>query len=96
MALLPLFITAMIGGFVAHLFSLLDRGQPFMRMTNYPIGALAATLAAWISQQVPGMHNKLLLLSIVVPTAALLLYHALRHAGVIRNRWTRASNVAGF
>jgi len=96
MALLPLFVTGLIGGFVAHLFSLLDRGQPFMRMTNYPIGALAAALAAWLSQQMPGMHNKLLLLSIVVPTATLLLYHALRHAGFIRNRWTRASNVTGF
>lgn len=79
MPILPLCVTGLISGFMAHLVSQIDRGQPLMRLANYPVGVLAATFATWISQNVPNMHNKLLVLGMVVPAIALLLYHAVRY-----------------
>jgi len=79
MSPLPLFVAGLLGGFVAYVVSLFDRGQPLMRLANYPIGVLAATTAAWISQNVPNMHNKLLMLGIFVPAIALMVYQTLRH-----------------
>jgi len=79
MPVLPLCVTAVIGSFVAYLVAAFDRGQHLLRLTNYPVGVLAATCAAWISQSVPTLHNKILILSIFVPAIALLLYQSVRH-----------------
>lgn len=79
MQVLPFFVTALLGGFAAYIVSLFDRGQSLWRLANYPVGVLAASLATWISQNVPNMHNKLLILSIFVPAIALLLYQIIRH-----------------
>ena len=78
MQLLPLFVTGLIGGFVAYVFTLFDRGQNLMRLANYPVGVLAATMAAWITQNVPNMHNKLLVLGFTIPAAVLLVFHVAR------------------
>jgi hypothetical protein len=75
---LPFCITGLIGGFLAYVFSLFDRGQPLMRLANYPCGVLAATMATWISQNVPNMHNKLFVLAFSLPAGALVLYHVAR------------------
>lgn len=79
MQLLPFCVTALFGGFAAYVVTLFDRGQNFWRLTNYPIGVLSASLATWISQNIPSMHNKLLILGIFIPAIALLLYQSIRH-----------------
>lgn len=88
MSSLPFFVAGLIGGFTAYVFSLFDRGQPLMRLANYPIGVLAATAATWISQNVPNMHNKLLLLGFTLPPVALLMYHFARYLWMNRYRMT--------
>jgi len=89
MQLLPLFVTGLIGGFVAYIFTLFDRGQNLIRLANYPVGVLAATMAAWISQNVPNMHNKLLVLGFTLPTATLLVYHMARHVWMSKQRLSK-------
>ena len=89
MPILPLCVTGLIGGFMAHLVSQIDRGQPLMRLANYPIGVLAATVATWISQNVPNMHNKLLVLGFTLPAGALLLYHVVRFLLANQGRFIR-------
>lgn len=79
MQFLPFCVTALIGGFAAYVVSLFDRGQSLWRLANYPVGVLAASLATWISQNVPNMHNKMLVLGILVPAIALLVFQTLRH-----------------
>jgi len=79
MGVLPFCVTGLMGGFAAYLVSLFGRGQVFTPLANYPIGVLTATLATWISQNVPALHNKLFLLGIFVLAIALLLYRSLRH-----------------
>jgi hypothetical protein len=88
MSSLPFCVAGLIGGCVAYVFSLFDRGHHLMRLANYPIGVLAATLATWISQNLPNMHNKLLLLGFTLPSAALLMYHFARHLWMHRQRLT--------
>lgn len=89
MQVLPLVVTALIGGFVAYVFALFDRGQNLMRLANYPVGILAATTATWISQNVPSMHNKLLVLGFALPTAILLVYRMARHAWMSKQRLSK-------
>jgi ammonia channel protein AmtB len=88
MNMLPFCVTGLIGGFIAYVFSLFDRAQPLMRLANYPVGVLAATMAAWISQNVPTMHNKLFVLAFSLPSAALVVYHIARRVRISRQRFT--------
>lgn len=96
MPVLPLCVTALIGGFVAYLASAFDRGQHLLRLTNYPVGVAAASLATWISQNVPRMHNKLLILSVFVPAIALLLYQSVRHLVESKRREARPDRLNRF
>lgn len=86
MPVLPFCVTGLIGGFVAYMFSLFDRGQNLWRLANYPVGVLAATAATWITQNLPNMHNKLLVLAFTLPSVALVLFHMARRMWLNRRR----------